>query len=104
MIAGTTAESITAVRRIVYCSRFIMLFVYPNNAEIEPNVSPVDISRVVYMFSFLVNLKISIVGHIPNGRFRRTHRRLGILYRGYELTVNETGEITSRASFPSEIR
>jgi hypothetical protein len=56
------------------------------------------------MFSFLVNLKISIVGHIPNGRFRRTHRRLGILYRGYELTVNETGEITSRASFPSEIR
>ena len=43
---GTNAEPMTTATRCEYCSWDTMPWVRPNSAEMVPNVSPVDMSRV----------------------------------------------------------
>lgn len=48
---GTTALPITAAIRNEYCASLTMPWESPNSAEMLPNVSPVDMSSVVYIDS-----------------------------------------------------
>ena len=47
-IVGTTALPITVATRCEYCVWSMIPCVNPNNEEIVPNVSPVDIMSVKY--------------------------------------------------------
>nr|WP_059175816.1 hypothetical protein [Thermodesulfovibrio aggregans] len=62
IIVGITALPITAAIRSEYWVWSIIPCVNPNNAEIEPNVRPVDIRSVVYIPSLCLNLKILVTG------------------------------------------
>ena len=62
MSVGTTALQITPATRIEYCAWSMIPCERPNSDEIVPNVSPVDISSVVYMASGLGDLNILVMG------------------------------------------
>src|SRR6266568_1672238 len=59
---GTTALAITAATSAEYCAWSTIWCDKPNNAEIVPNVRPVDMSSVVYIPSFLGEAKIRVTG------------------------------------------
>ena len=62
---GTTALPITAAIKNEYCASLTMPCVSPNNAEMLPKVSPVDISSVVYRPSRRGDLNMRVIGYTP---------------------------------------
>ena len=65
MIVGTTALPMTTAISSEYCPLSMMPWVSPKRAEIDPKVSPVDMSRVVYIPSFWAYRKNFVAGYTP---------------------------------------
>src|SRR5208283_4047734 len=64
-MVGMTAVVITAATRLEYCDKSMMPCFSPNSAAMVPKVKPVDISRLVYMASLVVEPKYFATGKIP---------------------------------------
>lgn len=64
-MVGITALAMTVATSAEYCAWSMIWCESPKSADIVPNVSPVDMSKVVYMASLLGEAKTRVTGYTP---------------------------------------